>query len=132
MRSYRNATQDLIEGFEECSFELIPKVQKCLADSLDTLALTFNGPAHPIGKYEIEARHMPFILNNVKSWKVFEYEKQINQFFNLTGDFKGEAFDEENEFQEEFFPTQEPFQRQMEDTEEAIWEMNSIAENDTK
>ena len=67
MRSYRNVAQDLIEGFEECSFKLIPRVQKCVADSLDTLASTSNGPAHPIGKYEIKARHIPSILDNVKS-----------------------------------------------------------------
>ena len=86
MRSYQNFAQDLIEGFEECSFKLIPRVQKCVADSLDTLASTFNGPTHPIGKYEIKERHVPSILDNVKRWKVFEYEKQINQFFTLTGE----------------------------------------------
>ena len=96
MRSYPNFAQDLIEGFEECSFKLIPRVQKCVVDSLDTLASTFNGPAHPIGKYKMKARHIPSILDNVKSWKVFEYEKQINLFFTLTGEIKGEAFDEEN------------------------------------
>ena len=98
MRSYQNFAQDLIEGFEECSFKLIPRVQKCVADSLETLASNFNGLAHPIGKYEIKGRNIPSILDNLKSWKVFEYEKQINQFFTLTGEIKGEAFDGENKF----------------------------------
>ena len=63
---------------------------------MDTLASTFNGPTHPIAKYEMKARHIPSILDNFKSWKVFEYEKQINQFFTLTGEIKGEDFEEEN------------------------------------
>ena len=83
MRSYRNTAQDLIEGVEECIFKLIPIVHKCIADSLDNLASAFNGPTHPIEKYEIEVRHRPSISDNVKSWKVFEYDTQIHQFLTL-------------------------------------------------
>ena len=51
MRSYRNVSQDLIEGFKECSFKLIPRVQNYVVDSLATSTSTFNVPTHPIGKY---------------------------------------------------------------------------------
>ena len=77
MRSYWNASQDLIECFEECSFNLIPIVQNSLVDSLATSVEDFKVPMHPIGKYEIEVRHRSSIPDNVKSWQVFEDDKQI-------------------------------------------------------
>ena len=51
MKSYRNATQGLIEGFKECSFKLFPGVHNYVVNSLATSASSFNLPAHPIGKY---------------------------------------------------------------------------------
>ena len=77
MRSYQNATQDLIEGFKECIFKLIPIVQNCVVDSLATSASTFNFPTHRIGKYEIEVRNKFFFLDSVKRWQVFKDDKQI-------------------------------------------------------
>ena len=70
-----------------------------MGDSLTTLASSFNVPTHPIGKYEIEVSHRPSVTDNVKSWQVFKEDKQIHQFFTLTGDFEGAPIDEENEFQ---------------------------------
>ena len=67
MRSYRNAAQDLIGCFEECKFNLIPILQNCIADSLETSTTVFNIPMHPNRKYEVEVRHIPSFLDNVKS-----------------------------------------------------------------
>ena len=120
MRSYRNSTQDLIEGFKECIFKLIPIVQNCVVDSLATSASTFNFPTHPIGKYEIEVRNKNFVLDSVKRWKVFKDDKQIYQFLTLVGEFEGATVDEENKFQEEISPTQDPFENQMVDLKEVI------------
>ena len=95
MRSYRNATQDLIEGFKECSIKLIPRVQKCVVDSLATSTSTFNVPTHPIGKYEIEVRNKFFFPDSVNTWKVFKDDKQICQFLTLVGEIEGATVDEE-------------------------------------
>ena len=71
IRRYRNASQDLIECFEECSFNIIPKVQNCVVDSLVNSAAAFKVPMHPVGKYEIEVRHIPFVPDNIKRWEFF-------------------------------------------------------------
>ena len=67
MRSCQNVTQDLIEGFKECSVKLIPRVHNCVVDSLATSASTFNVPTHLIGKYEIEVRKKTFFPDSVKT-----------------------------------------------------------------
>ena len=108
MRSYRNVSQDLIECFEECSFNLIPRLKNCIVDSLATFIVVFKVPIHPSGKYEVEVRHKAFVPDNVKSWQVFEDDKKIQNFLTLTGEFDGLTIDEENELLEEVAPTQEP------------------------
>ena len=51
---------------------------------------------HPCGNYEVEFKHRPSILDNVKSWKVFEEDKQIQNFLTLTGNFDGLNIDEKD------------------------------------
>ena len=105
-----NATQDLIELFEECNFNLIPILQNCIDDSPTTFSTSFKVPMHPSGKYEVEDRHKPSVPNNVKSWQVFEDDKQIQKFLTLTREFDGLTIYEENGLLEEVVPTQEPLQ----------------------
>ena len=68
---------------------------------------------HPNGKYEVKVRHRPSVLENVKSWKIFEDDKQIQNFLILTGDFNGLTIDEDTGLIEEASPTQEPFPTQI-------------------
>ena len=51
---------------------------------------------HSNRKYEVEVRHKPSILDNVKSWKVFEYDKKIQNFLALTKEFDALNIDENN------------------------------------
>jgi len=88
MRSYRNVVLDLIEGFEECEFSLIPRLQNGIADSLTTSTMVFKIPIHPNRKYEVEVKHRPSIPDNVKKWQVFEDDRQIQSFLHLMGDFE--------------------------------------------
>ena len=71
MRSYKNAAEDLIECFGECNFNLIPRLQNCIANSMASSVVVFKVPIHPGGKYKVEVRIITSILDNVKSWKVF-------------------------------------------------------------
>ena len=121
MRSYLNASQDLIECFEECSFNLIPRVHNCVDDPMATLVEAFKVPMHPIRKYDIELRHRPFVPDNVKNWKVFKDDKQIHSFLTLTGEFKRLVVDEENELQKETPFMQEPLQINTMDPKEVLW-----------
>ena len=67
MRSYINAALDLIGCFEECDFNLIPRLQNGIADSLATYAFVFRIPMYPNSKYEIEVKHRPSIPDIVKN-----------------------------------------------------------------
>ena len=51
MRTYGNASQDLMECFEECRFNLIPILQNFLVDSLATSIVVLKNPLHPNNKY---------------------------------------------------------------------------------
>ena len=110
MRSYQNSVEDLIKCLEECNFNLIPRVQNCVVDSLATSAAAFKVPMHPVGKYEIKVRHGPSVPNNVKIWKVFEDDKKIQKSLTLTKEFDGLIIDEENELLENATLTQGPSQ----------------------
>ena len=96
MRRYRNNSLDLIGCFEECKFNMIPRLQNCIADYLATRATVFKFSIYPNRKYEIEVKHRPSILDNVKNWQVFEDDKQIQNFLNLIGEFDGLTIDEDN------------------------------------
>lgn len=67
MRSYQNTVQYLVEGFNDCEFSLIPRLQNKIVDSLATSVAVFKIPIHLNKKYEIEVRHKPSISDNVKS-----------------------------------------------------------------
>ena len=100
MRSYRNASLDLIEWFEECKFNLIPKVRNGIIDSLATSVANFKIHMYPNSKYEIEVKHTLSVPDNVKNWQVFEDDIKIQSFLNITGDFDGLIIDEDNMFLE--------------------------------
>ena len=100
MRISRNVTQGLIAFFEEYNFNLITMLQNYIADSLVTYAIDFKAPMHPSGRYEIKVIQGPSILDNIKIWKYFEDNKDIQNFLTLTKEFYGLSIDEENEFLE--------------------------------
>ena len=95
MRSYRNVAIDLIECFEECKFNLIPRLQNGIDDSLATSVVVYKISMYPNSKYEIEVKHRPYVQDNIKNWQVFEDDIQIQFFLNLTGEFDGLITDED-------------------------------------
>jgi hypothetical protein len=46
-----------------------------IADALATSANVFKISIHPNKKYDIEVKHRPLVLDNIKYWQVFEYDK---------------------------------------------------------
>ena len=66
MRSYQNVAHDLTGGFEECNFNLIPRLQNYVANYMATSASSLKVPIQPSGRYEIELRNRPYVPNNVK------------------------------------------------------------------
>jgi len=49
----------------------IPRNHNEKVDSLALEKSTFKPPLSPKMKYEVEVRYKPFILDNVKHWRVF-------------------------------------------------------------
>jgi len=40
-------------------------------------------------------RHGPSFPNNIKHWKIFEYDQQIKEFFSMVEDFQGTDIDQD-------------------------------------
>ena len=95
MRDYRNMVLDMLEGFKEYQFFVIPRSQNTIVDAYAVGAGTFNIPIHPNKKYIIEVKHMPTIPDNVMYWKVFEDDEHIESFLTWSDDFENIATDEE-------------------------------------
>ena len=91
---------------------MIPRLRNCIDDSLATSATVFKVPLHPSGKYKVEVRHRPSVPDKVKSWQVFEDDKQIQKFLTLTGEFDGLNIDENNALLEGPTLAQESMSRQ--------------------
>ena len=51
--------------------------------SLETFASTCKLPFEPNHHFTTEIKHRPTVLDNVKNWKVFENDTQINNFLTL-------------------------------------------------
>jgi hypothetical protein len=72
MRSYRNFVLDLLKTFESYRLSTIPKGKNVIANGLVVSSSLFKIPIHPNRKYEIEVRHRPAVLDNIKYWQVFD------------------------------------------------------------
>ena len=57
--------------FEECKFNLIPRLQNYISNSLATSVADFKVPMHPGGRYEIEVDNTTFLPDNVKKMAIF-------------------------------------------------------------
>ena len=63
LRSYRNLVLDLMEGFKECQFIVIPRGDNSEADALAVSASMFQVLENPNKHYQIEVKHRPSIPN---------------------------------------------------------------------
>ena len=68
MTAYRNLVLELLEEFDEYTISLIPREQNNRVDSLANSASLFKMPIYPNKRYEIQVKHKPSILDNVKNW----------------------------------------------------------------
>lgn len=80
LRAYINVVLDCLQCFQEYQLSLIPKSQNVSTNALDTSASTCKIPFHPIKKYEIEVKHRPPILDNIRYWQLFDNDKQLDNF----------------------------------------------------
>ena len=72
MRAYWNEVWDMFGNFfTKHTFQVIPKDENTVADSLVTAAGKFEAPVAQKKKYKVEIVNRPSILDNTKHWQVF-------------------------------------------------------------
>ena len=87
MRAYRNLVLQLLEEFYEFTISIIRRDQNGIVDSLATLASIFKIPIFPNKKYEVQAKHRPYVPDKVKNWQVFKDNYQIKRFLKNDEEF---------------------------------------------
>jgi hypothetical protein len=101
MREYKNIVLDVLENFTEYNLSVIPRGQNLIVDALATSASVFKILIFPNRKYEIEVKHRPAVPDNIKYWQIFEDDKQVVRFLQMTDEFSNTNIDEENFFDQE-------------------------------
>jgi len=117
LRAYRNLVLDLLEEFLEYNLTMIPRGGNQIADALSTSSLVFKIPFFPNKRYEIEVKHRPTVPNNIKYWKIFEYDKQVERLIQMSDKFSNLNIDDECFYQKnedaDVFNNDEFFQNQI-------------------
>ena len=60
-------------------------------------ATHFKIPKQAQLKYPIEVKYRPYVLDNIRQWKVFEYDLEIKIFLELTGEFYNSLIDQDHD-----------------------------------
>jgi hypothetical protein len=68
-----------------------------VADSLAMSVSNFKVPFPPKFRYDVEVKYRPSIPNNVKPWKVFEDDLEINKFLETVKEFSEMHIDQDFE-----------------------------------
>ena len=86
---------DLIDNFILAfNIYFIPREENALVDSLVVSAILFRIPLPPKIKCGAKIRYRPSILDNVKHWKVFEDNLDIEKFLQFVDDFSALHIDQ--------------------------------------
>ncbi len=98
LRSYRNEVWDIIKNFFLVfSITFIPRNLNERAYSLAIAASNFRITSLPKLRYEVEVRHHPFILDNIKHWRVFEEDNELIIFLQTVEEFSDIHIDQERD-----------------------------------
>jgi hypothetical protein len=62
---------------------------------MDTSASLFKIPTFPNSKYEIEVKYRPGVPDNIKYWQVFEDDKRVERFLQMSDKFANVNIDDE-------------------------------------
>ena len=74
----------------------VPRAMNHLVDSLVVYASMFIPPLPPKMSYEIQVKYRPSFPDNVKFWKVFENDDELNKFIQVIDEFSNMHIDQEN------------------------------------
>ena len=96
LKNYRNEVWDLIDSFFLAfNISFIPREENAPIDFQDFSASFFEAPALLADRSKVEIRYRPSVLDNVKHWKVFEDDQEIEKFLQSIDDFSALHIDED-------------------------------------
>jgi hypothetical protein len=96
LRSYKNEVWDLIDSFFlALNISFIPRGETTVDDSLAISTRNFRVPLPPKLRNDVEVRYRPSIPDNVKHWKVFEYDIEIKRFLEIVDEFSALHIDQD-------------------------------------
>jgi ribonuclease HI len=98
LKKYMNEVWDFVENLF-LSFD-ITFVQRKFNQQEDSLASTTSNLKTLLCsnlRYEIEVKHRPSIPNNIKHWKCFSDDQELNFFLETIDEFSAISIDQENE-----------------------------------
>jgi hypothetical protein len=96
LRNYRNEVWDLMDNFFLAfNISFIPRGENTLADSLAVSSSSHKVPLSPMVKNDVEIKYRPSVPNNVKHWKVFEDDLEIERFLQSVDEFPALHIDQD-------------------------------------
>jgi ribonuclease HI len=96
LRNYRNEVWDLIDDFFLAfNISFIQRGENTSANSLFVSASLLKVPLPPRVKYDVEIRYRPSVPDNVKHWKVFEDDLEIEKFLQSVDEFSALHIDQD-------------------------------------
>jgi hypothetical protein len=98
LRYYINEVWDLVDSFFFAfNILFIPREENIMADSLAVSASNFRIPIPPKIKYDVEVKYKPSIPDNVKYWKVFEDDLELESFLETVDEFSALHIDQDHD-----------------------------------
>jgi hypothetical protein len=98
LKNYRNEVWDLVDSFFLAfNISFIPREENASADFQAFSASLFEAPALPTDGSKVEIRYRPSVPDNVKHWKVFEDDQEIEKFLQSIDDFFALQIDEDQD-----------------------------------
>jgi ribonuclease HI len=96
LRNYRNEVWDLIDNsFLTFNISFIPRGENTLVDSLAVSASWLKFPLLPMVKNDVDIRYRPWVPDNVKHWKVFEDDSELERFLKSVDEFSAVHIDQD-------------------------------------
>jgi ribonuclease HI len=96
LKAYRDEVWKIRDSFSIFDISYIPRDINHLADSLAISATMFIPPMPPRLNYEIQVKYRPSLLDNIKYWKVYEDDDEINRFLQVVDEFSDMHVDQQN------------------------------------
>ncbi len=97
LKAYKDEVWKLKDSFNIFNISYISRMKNQLYDSLVVSASTFIPPLPPRLTYEVQVKYRRSLSDNVKYWKVYEDDDEINRFLQVVDEFSEMHIDQENE-----------------------------------